>query len=983
MLQTDFRKELGLMLRNTKNIVQRILEDPCGLPEECAWIDYKDAYQSSLTRREKDKLGQDVTAFLNCIQTFGRDKLILFGIHENKAEKTKSYVGLGSFHFPDDNEWQNVFSHIKPAHPTVETGVVDHQGLKFGYFYILADNYLGPYSYPQNGTYEYWIRRGSSKFKMDPDEQSEFQRRADETTQKGAVFSKTKESIVLSVIGQYVEENPYDQGLIACQANESFEQFQQHCIWQGIPIQREQSIFLNVPAFTAKLEGKHERLTQFSPDEAVAAMELIRYVLESRENRYSEELLEGVLDTLVFLSDHGFSYFAQKVIHDTVTMELVCDQRYRILIAYVAAADPAFLLDLLQSGKEWANRYKGTFIRALQAIAWFPEHYTDAARFLWNLGGTDADHALRSLFRLEPRATAACFSQKLNLIQEIAAQDQELAFHILYCALNCHPMVYERGPVPPKYLRLFHWPQNVESEKLQIYYRELLALINGNVDRILQLLPRWLPPYPYSNLNWLAGYIESLEPNLIDPSSRERLWNRLCNVPLEYSFNVSLESELSDRLTAIGQRFRPNDPDECYRWWFRENSYLHLLTEDIEPRILLEQLAGQQKCVLLELYKKGGISKVTSFLSSVPEQLIRLPHYAEELGTVFTLEDDKALLEAFFDAPGKYGCYFAAKFQHKRYQWISDLGISVIQPDLKAKFFCALVPDKEDLLFFDVQLGEDAELYWSMVEPTRLQKCIEPAFDVLERYNRLEKAFELLTQNPDALKHISPQWLFQHLMLLRHHTDVDMPSYGFANAYWSLSDRLEDEKLEELEKLSFELYGDRLFSNGVQELRPQITFWRIANEPEFLLDYVKQIKDPLCFANKLLNQCDAAPENVQDWLEEIGALCASELKDIPSRMDEWVGFLLYNHLERSRSSGHTLDPAAAAALEQAENMRTGFFRHAYYAFSGYHVNGCPQYDAKDREDAKYFAELADMQKAIGNEKLAKDFRFYANRLIGE
>src|SRR5699024_9141431 len=116
------------------------------------------------------------------------------------------------------------------------------------------------------------------------------------------------------------------------------------------------------------------------------------------------------------------------------------------------------------------------------------------------------------------------------------------------------------------------------------------------------------------------------------------------------------------------------------------------------------------------------------------------------------------------------------------------------------------------------------------------------------------------------------------------------------NAYWSLSDRLEDEKLEELEKLSFELYGDRLFSNGVQELRPQITFWRIANEPEFLLDYVKQIKDPLCFANKLLNQCDAAPENVQDWLEEICALCASELKDIPSRMDEWVGFLLYNHL---------------------------------------------------------------------------------------
>ena len=969
------------MFCNAKDIIKRILKDPYGFPEECAWIEYKDAYPSSLTRKDKEKLGQEVTAFLNCLQAFGREKFILFGIHEDKKGKTKDRVGLGTFQFPDDNEWQNVFSHIKPVHPTVETGIVDYQGLKFGYFYISADNYRGPYSYPKNGADQYWIRRGGSKFNMEPEEQNEFHRRAEEITQKGTIFSKTKESMVLSVIGQYVEENKYDQALVVSQTNDSFEQFQQRCIWQGIPIQREQSRYLSIPASTAQIDAKHERLAQFSPDDAASAMEIIRYVMEHRENYYSVELLEGVLDTLAFLSYIGFSHFAQKAIRVFVTMELVCDKRYGDRISYIAEIDPEFLLNLLQSNKGLSKHSKGTFIRALQTIAWFPEYYKEASRFLWELGGKDANGALYSLLRVESRATAACFSQKLDLIREIAAKDQELAFNILHSALNCNHMVYERGPVPQKYLRLFKWPQNVESAKLQTYYNELLDLINNDVDRILLLLPRRLAPFPYSNLNWLASCIEHIEPNLKDSGSREKLWDRLCNLPLEYSHGIPLESELRDRLIAIGQKFRPNDPDDYYRRWFRENSYLQLRIEDIDPQILLGQLAERQKQALLDLYKQGGIGRVISFLSTVPERFIRLPYFSLDLGIVFTLADDRALLEAFFDAPYKYGYYFAAKFHEKGCEWISDLGIAAIPSDQKAKLFCELIPDKEDLPFFDTQMGEDAKLYWSMVKPAKLWNCIESAFDAFERYGFLEKAFDLLSQDFGRLKDISPQWLFQRLMLLKDHQDINMPSYEFANIYHSLSHRMESSKLEELEKLSFDRYGDRLFANGVQELRPQVTFWRIANEPEFLLNHVKQIDGPVCFVKKLLDQCDAAPENIQNWLDGIDALCTSEPEDIRSKIEEQVGFLLYNHLERDRSSGHILDSTTAEALEHSEKKRIGFFTHAYYSFSGCHVNGRLEYDVKDREDAKFFAELADVQKANGKEKLAEDLHAYAKWLI--
>ena len=51
------------MFCNAKDIIKRILKDPYGFPEECAWIEYKDAYPSSLTRKDKEKLGQEVTAF--------------------------------------------------------------------------------------------------------------------------------------------------------------------------------------------------------------------------------------------------------------------------------------------------------------------------------------------------------------------------------------------------------------------------------------------------------------------------------------------------------------------------------------------------------------------------------------------------------------------------------------------------------------------------------------------------------------------------------------------------------------------------------------------------------------------------------------------------------------------------------------------------------------------------------------------------------
>lgn len=963
----------------TKDTIQRILQAPGGLPEEFGGIDYKRAHK--LDSDAKKKIKGEVVAFLNCLQTFGQDKFIIFGIQEEKKEKKKIYAGLGDVEFPEDNEWQNLFSHIGPRHPAVETGVIEYQGNKFGYFRILADNYHGPYYCSNSKTDCYWIRRGSAKCEMTPEEKDEFRKRAEEIIQKGAVFPKTRESLVLSVIGQYLEANANDCALIEAETGETFEEFQRRCLWpEPDLVQREKSRYVG-RVLASVVDRKQERLLQFSSDDVAWAMKIIRHVLEDRETWYSDELLDGVVDTLAFFSANGFSHFTREVFHSAVTIELLRDSRYRARISQIAESAPDLMLSLLQSNQEALADCRGTFCEALQTIAWFPEHYAEAIELFLEWKKTDP---LYRLLRLEAKATAADFQQKLQAVRKIADQDPELAFEILRQALYYSPsgiMVFEGGHVPQKYLRLYEGPQHLEIGKLQTYYSELLDLVGENVERVLKLLPQWLAPFPYSNLNWLADLIEQLEPRLKAPGDREKIWDRLCNSPLEYASGQPVEEELNRRLTEIGRRFRPDDPFEACRTWFRADRYQKLGVEDFNRGILYEQVAEKQNHVLRELYGQGGISQVIAFLSTIPDQFVQSLNLLAALDTPLSIEDDKALLNAFLDAPRKYEDYFYEKSHTEGVKWLELLGIEALSPEQRVEFFAALEPSVENLRFFEDQMGEDVKLYWAAVQPRALGGCLQVAFEQFMNYDLPEKAFELF-QHPRQLEQLPPEWLYQRLLLLRgEYAQISMPGDVFARAYQALSGRLKDECLEDLENLSFERYRDKLFACGAQDLRPQVTFRKIANSPEFFLDCVKGASEFMSFAWQLLTQCDAVPDQLQSWLEGIRALCASEPEDIQVKAEYWAGYILYNKWNAEENGGGLLDTYTAELLERSEQKRKGFFAHAWRSSKGVHVNGEFEDDARDRACAKYFANLAESQKNQGNTKLSECLAAYAKELI--
>ena len=100
------------------------------LPTENAWLDYKArAYEKS----ELAGLTNDLCAFLNSEQSFGRNKYIICGV-SNKKDR----IGIEEKDMLDDHFFQDVAKRIYPT-PKIETGIYKHtfQGKEFSYGYIL------------------------------------------------------------------------------------------------------------------------------------------------------------------------------------------------------------------------------------------------------------------------------------------------------------------------------------------------------------------------------------------------------------------------------------------------------------------------------------------------------------------------------------------------------------------------------------------------------------------------------------------------------------------------------------------------------------------------------------------------------------------------------------------------------------------------------------------------------------------------------
>ena len=80
----------GRVLIMDEELKEKLLKILTELPDENSWLDYKVAPYNREDKYEKAEFIKDLCAFLNCTESYGKDKFIIFGI----VDKTKFKRGI-------------------------------------------------------------------------------------------------------------------------------------------------------------------------------------------------------------------------------------------------------------------------------------------------------------------------------------------------------------------------------------------------------------------------------------------------------------------------------------------------------------------------------------------------------------------------------------------------------------------------------------------------------------------------------------------------------------------------------------------------------------------------------------------------------------------------------------------------------------------------------------------------------------------------
>lgn len=971
------------MFNNTQYKVREILGLLGGLPEECDWIDYK-ALRSKMTSEYMGKIKNLVVSFLNSIREFDKDKYIIFGIEEDKKTKKKLFSGIKGNDFPDDNEWQNLFESIMPNHPYVETGTFNAKGLIFAYIYISAQNYKVPYSCNKKGVETFYIRRGGNKYEsMTSEEKQELEEKKTEINKFGKVYPKSDILNKLVILGKYNESSKSDVKFIEAITGRTYEEIKYHCLLLDNSFSdKEKSIYGFGCSETVEIQNKKERLLQFIPDELIMAKDVILNVFRS-EDYYSEELLSGVADTLVFLKNNGFIFIAESIIKSAINFDLIKDSRYRNIFQSITEASPAYMLNLIVQHKNeiLEHRIEKMIIEILRVIAWFPEHYIEAVRLLLEFG----DSSIHELFTTTETATAANFEQKKELIQEIASKDKNIAFEILNKILYFNPkspsIFLSHNYTPEKYIRLFNSSHNLDFIKLQEYYTLMIECAENCVGRLLKLLPQWLQPFPFSNLNSFIEHLEKVESKIQSIDERQKLWNRLCNTPLIYITDFPLEDSLKHRFISVGNKFKPDDIYKQHQQWFREGVINDLCLDGTKYEDSRMKVFEMQKNILLGIYKKNGISEMNAFIQMVNMDPFKFMQMLVSKEFSLSIEDDNILVSTFFEYPKTYTNYLRHKSFCEKTEWVKRLKIENLDSKDKTKLFSALYPSIENIKYFEEVLGDEIKIYWEYFEFEELgdTDTLQYVFNKLIDFGVPQKAFNLINAFQNSMKQLSPQWIFDALIIIEKYPECSFLIDRYATIYSYMNGKIDDNRLERLEHLSFRLYG-KISYNNYNDFKPHVTFKKIVNESEFFVEIVKNIMDnPMGVCNHLLIHCDDEPDMPCDWVTSINNLVTDEPEEFKIKIDYWIGHILYNTIKHVNNN-YEIEDSIACLLEKSNNMRRGFFIHAYYT-NGYHINGSYEEDSKDRINAEKFRNMADVQVKEGNTEFGNILKNLADNFI--
>ncbi len=329
------------MSEEVKYELNKILNE---LPTENSWLDYKAKVYEEF---EMPGLINDLCAFLNSEQSYGKNKYIICGIGNNKSR-----IGIDSKEMLDDHYFQDAAKHIYPI-PKIETGVFKHvfdgKDFYYGYILICKDNedriyeiyneqvkknddklYTIKEIYNKNAFAPIaWIRIGSTKDVLKETmrrkiyESDNLRKRFLLNNEVGYVdFNKSLNLKVIKtalLFGKWNEKNPNDQKIIEKFSSMTYEQFIEQfrliaktendfIFKSGVWKINNRTKYIEYYALDFYKEDFDnfnsiivEILTEKHPKLDLSSDKRRMFNLYNKNTKYSDEIRNGVAETLVIV----------------------------------------------------------------------------------------------------------------------------------------------------------------------------------------------------------------------------------------------------------------------------------------------------------------------------------------------------------------------------------------------------------------------------------------------------------------------------------------------------------------------------------------------------------------------------------------------------------------------------------------------------------------------------------------------------------
>lgn len=987
------------------------------LPHEGDSIDYKAAEKldepGESDRRKpkknrkpnKEQIKHFVIATLNSINAFGTPKYLIFGVEENKRTKELTIEGLKGRTFPDDNEWQNLFSNIGPIPPAVQTGTLKFHGLTFGYFKIHGENYNGPYydktsaipegTQPtQNKGIEY-IRHGSNCDRLEESAEREELVRLFQAQK--ASLKRSRDAVIAASVGAICGNHQGDRKLIQIFGGCSFDTYLKRCVELDLNLLRWEP--KNTPYGTDvyTVSNHAQRLKAFMPEDAAFAEKIISTVLSDEGlSSYSAELLRGVVRTAVILSDAGYSHSIQRVLRPLLMKGVLERGPSEKHLSELACAAPDLFLQWAsaQTKTDCSTAQRTRLISVLQTIAWFPEYFEQAVALLTDL---KAEKTLYHILHFASVHTAADMEMKRIAIQAIMTQNESLAFTVLkyiYTSAMYSTSIYSAGEasVPERYQHLQNGEHSVSLYYFNQYYSFLLQLAGNDATRYMVLLPPQFPPFPFTDLEQLAENLFRISPENLSAELRESLWVRLCYLPLVYTDNFPVEKGLQKKLNDAGTRLAPTHRyaverlsfrKDCVRLWEKTDSQKYLDAQEfLRSR---ESFLQKRTETIRGILDRDGINGLIAFILSLtesPYDISQLPDAIDQL--CLNEEDEKTLLDGLQQSEKLQDTLFSCCeliFYRRGLRWLQKMDERLTNVCWRGIIYAALRTDCKATEYIREHHGDAFQAFLQEAKPDRLYQFLPDSFDWLKDMGLMEKAYAVLDCARCFridFRTFPLDWLRDRMMeaTAESHPPVDV----FAEILRTMYADLTDEVAEEAECLALRLYGNDILDCAEDVFRTGRLIQRLTWDPESFVKCVqdaKHLKQPFC---KLLYWISVSSARIEEWLLLMERFSSENPDRAPEDFICSMGFVSFSSLSKDQNGDYQLEDTVARRLECSEAMRNGFFLRAYYP-TGNRIVGDFKSDQQSLADAHCFLALAQTQEQRGRLQLASALRKCSGKLL--